>query len=214
MSKLMKELAEAVIEGEMDDVVELTEKAVEKEVDVAEIMNEGLLAGMDIVGQRFKVGDMFIPEVLGCAEAMKGAMVILKPLLAKSDVKSAGKFMIATVKGDLHDIGKNLVAMLFEGSGFDIVDLGIDIPVEDIIAAIKEHKPDVLGLSALLTTTMPKMAETINSLNEAGIRDQVKVLVGGAPVTKAWAEEIGADGYASNAAAAVEKGRELIETAA
>jgi corrinoid protein of di/trimethylamine methyltransferase len=210
MSKLMGKLAEAVIEGDLDDVVELTERAIEKEMDVAEIMNDGLLAGMDIVGQRFKVGDMFIPEVLGCAQAMKGAMEVLKPLLAQSDIKSSGKFMIATVKGDLHDIGKNLVAMLFEGSGFDVIDLGIDISVEDILKAVKEHKPDILGLSALLTTTMPKMAETINALNEAGIRDQVKVLVGGAPVTKIWADEIGANAYASNAAAAVEKGREML----
>ncbi len=206
----MGKLAEAVIEGDLDDVVELTERAIEKEMDVAEIMNDGLLAGMDIVGQRFKVGDMFIPEVLGCAQAMKGAMEVLKPLLAQSDIKSSGKFMIATVKGDLHDIGKNLVAMLFEGSGFDVIDLGIDISVEDILKAVKEHKPDILGLSALLTTTMPKMAETINALNEAGIRDQVKVLVGGAPVTKIWADEIGANAYASNAAAAVEKGREML----
>ncbi|GBC61408.1 methyltransferase [Desulfonema ishimotonii] len=214
MSKIFGQLAEAIIDGDMNEVMNLTQKGLDENLTVGDIMSQGLLAGMDVVGQRFKVGDMFIPEVLACAEAMKGAMELLRPLLAEGESQATGKFMIATVKGDLHDIGKNLVAMMFEGAGFDVIDLGIDIAVDDIIEAIKTHKPDVVGFSALLTTTMPKMAETVNALKEAGIRDQVKVLVGGAPVTKKYAEEIGADGYASNAAAAVDKGKELIGIAA
>jgi len=165
---------------------------------------------MDVVGQRFKANEMFIPEVLRCAKAMSGAMEILRPLLIESGAAMAGSMLIGTVKGDLHDIGKNLVGMMFEGAGFEVINLGIDVDVQQFVDAVKEHKPSIIGLSALLTTTMPKMGETINALKEAGIRDQVKVMIGGAPVTVAYAEEIGADGYASNAASAVEKGKELL----
>ena len=210
MSKILGQMAEAIIDGDADIIADQTRSALEEGIAVGDIMNNGLLAGMDVVGQRFKVGDMFIPEVLSSAEAMKSAMSILRPLLAESDTPQAGKFLIATVKGDLHDIGKNLVAMMFEGAGFEVVDMGIDIDVDAIVNAVKEHQPDLVGFSALLTTTMPKMAETVNALKEAGIREQVKVLVGGAPVTAKFAEEIGADGYASNAASAVDKGKELL----
>ena len=214
MANILGKIAEAIIEGNTDDIKDMMQKALDEGLTVADIMSQGLLAGMDVVGQRFKVGDMFIPEVLSSAEVMKSAMAIVRPLMTESDNAKSGKFLILTVKGDLHDIGKNLVAMLFEGAGFDVIDMGIDISVEDTVNAVKKHRPDLIGLSALLTTTMPKMAETINALKEAGIRDQVKVLVGGAPVTKIWAGEIGADGYASNAAAAVDVGKELIGIAA
>lgn len=214
MSTIYGKMAEAIIDGNADEVKALTEKALEENLAVADIMSQGLLAGMDVVGQRFKVGDMFIPEVLASADAMKKAMEILRPLLSEGEAQASGKFLIATVKGDLHDIGKNLVAMMFEGAGFEVIDLGIDIAVDDIVEAVKNQRPNLVGFSALLTTTMPRMAETINALKEAGIRDQVKVLVGGAPVTRKFAEEIGADGYASNAASAVDKGKELIGMAA
>jgi len=141
---------------------------------------------------------------------MSGAMEILRPLLIEGGVAMVGSIVIGTVKGDLHDIGKNLVGMMFEGAGFEVINLGIDVDVQQFVDAVKEHKPSIIGMSALLTTTMPKMGETVNALKEAGIRDQVKVMVGGAPVTTGFAEEIGADGYASNAASAVEKGKELV----
>jgi 5-methyltetrahydrofolate--homocysteine methyltransferase len=165
---------------------------------------------MDVVGQRFKANEMFIPEVLRCAKCMHGSMEILRPLLVETGVKTAGTFVIGTVKGDLHDIGKNLVGMMFEGAGFEVIDLGIDLDPQAFVDALKEHKASLFGMSALLTTTMPKMGETINAIKEAGIRDQVKIMVGGAPVTAAFAKEIGADAYASNAASAVDKGKELL----
>jgi methylmalonyl-CoA mutase cobalamin-binding domain/chain len=154
---------------------------------------------------------MFIPEVLRSAKTMHKAMEILRPILAQSEVQSQGTFLIATVEGDMHDIGKNLVAMMFEGAGFEVINLGIDQKAQAIVDAVKEKKPNILGLSALLTTTMPKMEETIKSLHEAGVRDQVKVMIGGAPVTAEYAEKIGADGYAPNAASAVDKAKELLQ---
>jgi 5-methyltetrahydrofolate--homocysteine methyltransferase len=173
-------------------------------------MNEGLVAGMDAVGQRWKAGKMFIPEVIRSAKAMSIAMDDLRPKLAAANVKTRGSFVIGTVLRDLHDIGKNLVAMMMEGAGFKVINLGIDLDPQVFVDAVKEHKPDVLGMSALLTTTMPQMGEVINALKEAGIRDQVKVMVGGAPVTEEFAEEIGADMYAANAAAAVDRVREMV----
>jgi corrinoid protein of di/trimethylamine methyltransferase len=176
-----------------------------------DILEQGLLAGMDVVGQRFKANEMFIPEVLRCAKCMHGAMEILRPLLVESGVRTAGTLVIGTVKGDLHDIGKNLVGMMFEGAGFKVVDLGIDQDPQAFVEALKEHQAELFGMSALLTTTMPKMGETINAIKEAGIRDQVKIMIGGAPVTAEYAKEIGADAYASNAASAVDKGKELLD---
>jgi methylmalonyl-CoA mutase cobalamin-binding domain/chain len=166
---------------------------------------------MDVVGKRFKANEMFIPEVLRCAKCMHGSMAILRPLLVETGVRTAGTLVLGTVKGDLHDIGKNLVGMMFEGAGFEVVDLGIDKEPQAFVDAIKAHSASLLGLSALLTTTMPKMGETINAIKEAGIRDQVKIMVGGAPVTAEFAHEIGADAYASNAASAVDKGKELLD---
>jgi corrinoid protein of di/trimethylamine methyltransferase len=210
MSELLGKMAESLIAGKIDEVVDLTKEALDGGAAPADILDQGLLAGMDVVGQRFKAEEMFIPEVLRCAKCMHGAMEILRPLLAETGAESIGTLIIGTVKGDLHDIGKNLVGMMFEGAGFNVVDLGIDKEPQVFVDAIKEHDAKLIGMSALLTTTMPKMGETINAIQEAGVRDQVKILVGGAPITAAFAEEIGADGYASNAASAVEKGKELI----
>jgi 5-methyltetrahydrofolate--homocysteine methyltransferase len=210
MSELLGKMAESLIAGKIDEVVTLTKEALDGGAAPADILDQGLLAGMDIVGQRFKAEEMFIPEVLRCAKCMHGAMDILRPLLAETGAESIGTLIIGTVKGDLHDIGKNLVGMMFEGAGFNVVDLGIDKEPQNFVDAIKEHNATLIGMSALLTTTMPKMGETINAIKEAGIRDQVKILVGGAPITSSFAEEIGADGYASNAASAVDKGKELM----
>jgi methylmalonyl-CoA mutase cobalamin-binding domain/chain len=166
---------------------------------------------MDVVGQRFKVGDMFIPEVLKSAKCMHGAMDLLRPLLTQSDQDGAGKVVIGTVQGDLHDIGKNLVRMMLEGSGFKVVDLGIDVKPEAFIEAVKEHQPDIMGMSALLTTTMPKMEETIKAIEEVGLRSQVKIMAGGAPVTQKFIDEIGADSYGPNAAVVVEEAKRLMQ---
>jgi 5-methyltetrahydrofolate--homocysteine methyltransferase len=210
MSELLGKITESLIAGNVDGVTELTKEALDGGSEAQDILEKGLLSGMDVVGQRFKANELFIPEVLRCAKAMSGAMEILRPLLIESGAAMIGSMLIGTVKGDLHDIGKNLVGMMFEGAGFEVINLGTDVEVQQFVDAVKEHKPSIIGLSALLTTTMPKMGETINALKEAGIRDQVKVMIGGAPVTVAFAEEIGADGYASNAASAVEKGKELL----
>ena len=210
MSELLGKITESLIAGNVDGVAELTKEALDGGSEAQDILEKGLLSGMDVVGQRFKANEMFIPEVLRCAKAMSGAMEILRPLLIESGAAMVGSLIIGTVKGDLHDIGKNLVGMMFEGAGFEVINLGTDVEVQQFVDAVKEHKPSIIGLSALLTTTMPKMGETIIALKEAGIRDQVKVMIGGAPVTVAFAEEIGADGYASNAASAVEKGKELL----
>jgi len=210
MSELLEKMAESLIAGKVDEVTDLTQQAIDANLSPKDILEKGLLAGMEVVGKRFKANEMFIPEVLRCAKCMHGAMEILRPLLAETGVETAGTFVIGTVKGDLHDIGKNLVGMMFEGAGFKVVDLGIDLEPAGFVEAIKEHKASLFGMSALLTTTMPKMAETINAIKEAGIRDQVKIMIGGAPVTAEFAKEIGADAYASNAASAVDKGKELI----
>ena len=210
MSELLGRMAESLIAGKVGEVKDLTQQALDANVSPKDILEKGLLAGMEVVGKRFKANEMFIPEVLRCAKCMHGAMEILRPLLAETGVETAGTFVIGTVKGDLHDIGKNLVGMMFEGAGFQVVDLGIDLTPAAFVEAIKKHQANLFGMSALLTTTMPKMAETINAIKEAGIRDQVKIMIGGAPVTAEFAKEIGADAYASNAASAVDKGKELL----
>jgi corrinoid protein of di/trimethylamine methyltransferase len=210
MSELLGKMAESLIAGKVDEVTDLTRQALDANVSSKDILEKGLLAGMEVVGKRFKANEMFIPEVLRCAKCMHGAMEILRPLLAETGVETAGTFVIGTVKGDLHDIGKNLVGMMFEGAGFKVVDLGIDLDPAAFVEAIKEHNANLFGMSALLTTTMPKMGETINAIKEAGLRDQVKIMIGGAPVTGEFAKEIGADAYASNAASAVDTGKELL----
>ena len=204
MSEILEQISTVVIEGDLDEIVDLTEDALDDGLTAKEILDSGLMAGMDHVGVEFKAGNMFVPEVLRSARTMQMAMDILKPLLAESGVKMVGKVLVGTVKGDLHDIGKNLVGMMCEGAGFEVKDIGKDIAPEAFIEAIKEFEPDIVGMSALLTTTMRVMEHTIKALEEAGLRDRVKVMVGGAPVTQAFADQIGADGYASNAASATD----------
>ena len=213
MSEILEQISAAVIEGNLDDIVDLTEDALDEDLSAEEILNKGLMPGMDYVGVEFKAGNMFVPEVLRSARTMLNSMGILKPLLAESGVQMVGKVLLGTVKGDLHDIGKNLVGMMCEGAGFEVKDLGKDVAPEAFVEAVKESEPDVVGMSALLTTTMRAMGNTINVLEEAGVRDKVKVMIGGAPVTQAFADKIGADGYASNAAAAVELAKKFVGAA-
>jgi 5-methyltetrahydrofolate--homocysteine methyltransferase len=210
MSEILSELSTAVIEGNLDDIEDLTQDALDDGLDAKQILDKGLMPGMDHVGVEFKAGNMFVPEVLRSARAMQASMAILKPLLAESGSKMTGKILLGTVKGDLHDIGKNLVAMMCEGAGFEVKDLGKDIEPEAFVQAVKEFEPDVLGMSALLTTTMRVMEHTIKALEEAGVRDKVKVMIGGAPVTQAFSDQIGADGYASNAASAADLAKKFV----
>jgi 5-methyltetrahydrofolate--homocysteine methyltransferase len=210
MSDALEQIAEKLYEGKNTEVAALTQQALDAGMTAAEILDGGLVMGMDRVGVDFKNGDLFVPEVLIAARAMHAGLDILRPLLAESDVPPTGKVVIGTVAGDLHDIGKNLVVMMLEGGGFDVVDVGIDIAPEKFVEAVKTEKPDLMGMSALLTTTMPSMEKTIDALVEAGVRDSVKVMIGGAPVTQSYADEIGADGYASDAASAVDLARALM----
>ena len=209
MSEILSAISTMVIEGNFGDILESTKQALDEGLDAEEILNKGLMPGMDHVGVEFKSGNMFVPEVLRSAKAMQESMELLRPLLAESGAKTAGKVVLGTVKGDLHDIGKNLVGMMCEGAGFEIVDLGKDVEPEAFVAAVKEHKPTILGMSALLTTTMRAMERTIKALEEAGVRDTVKIMIGGAPVTQDFADQIGADGYAANAASASEIARQF-----
>jgi 5-methyltetrahydrofolate--homocysteine methyltransferase len=210
MEEILEKIATMLISGNEAEVKTLTQEALNNGVGAKEILDKGLLAGMDVVGKRFKADEMFIPEVLLCARCMHGAMQILQPLLTEADAKGVGKFVIGTVEGDLHDIGKNLVAMMLQGAGFEVIDLGINLKPQVFVDAVKEHKPDIIGMSALLTTTMPKMAETIKALQEAGLRDKVKIMAGGAPVTRNFVKEIGGDAYGESAAIAAEKAKELL----
>ncbi len=213
MSEILSQISTAVIKGNLDDMVDLTEDALDEGLDAQEILNNGLMPGMDHVGVEFRAGNMFVPEVLRSARAMQSSMNILKPLLAESGVKMVGKVLLGTVKGDLHDIGKNLVGMMCEGAGFEVEDLGKDVAPEGFVEAVKQFEPDVVGMSALLTTTMRAMEHTIKALEEAGVRDKVKVMIGGAPVTQAFADQIGADGYASNAASAADMAKKFVSAA-
>jgi 5-methyltetrahydrofolate--homocysteine methyltransferase len=199
-----------VSEGKMDEVKKLTQEALERGESPDGILKQGLIQAMEQIGVRFKNGDIYIPEVLIAARAMHAGMAILKPILSKSNSPMAGKIVIGTVKGDLHDIGKNLVIMLLEGGGFEVVDLGVDVPPEKFMRSINEHHPQVVAMSALLTTTLKEMKNTIDALKQAGLKDRVKTIVGGAPLTERFAREIGADGYASDAASAVDKVKQLI----
>jgi len=210
MADILAAIASSLYDGEDETVACLVHQALEQGLTPAEILAGGLIAGMDVVGRDFKAGDLFVPEVLVAARAMHAGMAVLRPLLAQSDVPSVGRYVIGTVQGDLHDIGKNLVKMMLEGAGFETIDLGVDVAPADFVAAVREHQPQLLGLSALLTTTMPAMQRTIEALEQAGLRHTVKVMVGGAPVTAVYAEQIGADGYAPDAASAVELARHLV----
>jgi 5-methyltetrahydrofolate--homocysteine methyltransferase len=201
---VLKKIAAQLEKGDAPGVKALTEEAVALDVSAEDILNNGLVSGMNVVGTKFKNNEFFIPEVLIAARAMKAGMEIIKPLLAEAKVKSRGKVIIGTVKGDLHDIGKNIVSMMLEGAGFDVVNLGTDMTVEKIMEQMNKEKPDVLGMSALLTTTMVYMRDVIESLEKAGLKNSVKVIIGGAPITQSYANEIRADGYAPDAASAVD----------
>jgi 5-methyltetrahydrofolate--homocysteine methyltransferase len=206
----LKAISESIINGEAPKVKELVQKALNEGVDPKKILDEGLVAGMTVVGEKFKEGEFFVPEMLISARAMHYGMEIIKPAMVKAGSKLLAKFMIGTVKGDMHDIGKSLVAIMAEGSGFEVIDLGIDVSPEKFVEAVKEKQPQIVGLSALLTTTMTEMQTTIDALKHAGLRDKVKILVGGAPVTQVFADKIGADGYAAEASTAASKAKELV----
>ena len=207
----LKQIADSLIKGKAPEVKALVQKALDKGVDVEKVLNEGLVAGMSVVGAKFKANEFYIPEVLIAARAMKAGMGILRPILAEKNIKGVGTVVLGTVRGDLHDIGKNLVAMMLEGAGFEIIDLGVDVSPEKFIETAKEKKADLVGLSALLTTTMPSMKDVVKAVGDSGLKNKVKVMIGGAPLTQSYADEIGADGYAPDAASAVDKAKELLE---
>ena len=208
-----EELAAALINGKAPVVRELTEKALAAGERPGDILNKGLVAGMAVVGAKFKNDEFYVPEVLIAARAMRFGMEVLRPKLVETGVQPVARVAIGTVRGDLHDIGKNLVAMMMEGAGFEIVDLGVDVKPEQFVETVKERDARLVCLSALLTTTMPAMKETIQALQEAGLRTGVSVMIGGAPVTQSYADEIGADGYAPDAASAVDRANELLRVA-
>ncbi|MFA6611622.1 MAG: corrinoid protein [Bacilli bacterium] len=207
---ILTEISQYLQQGKAKDVKALVQKALEDHYSPQDILNEGMIAGMQIIGAKFKKNEVFVPEVLIAARAMNAGLEVLRPILIDSGVKPIGKAIICTVAGDLHDIGKNLVKMMFEGQGIECLDLGVDVHPTVIIEAIKQHKPDFVCLSALLATTMMGQKDVIEALKQAGLREQVKVLIGGAPVTMAFAEEIGADGYAMDAASAAELAKEIL----
>ena len=207
------QLKQAIIDGNADTTSALTQALLATGTPAKEILDEALLPGMEVVGERMRSGECFIPEVLLSARTMQGALDLLRPHMLAGESTSAGTVVIGTVEGDLHDIGKNLVGMMLQGAGFEVVNLGTGVTPAQFVAAVQEHKANLIGMSALLTTTLPKMVATIGALNEAGLRDSVKVMVGGAPVTQAYADEIGADGYGANAAAAVDRAKALAAVA-
>jgi 5-methyltetrahydrofolate--homocysteine methyltransferase len=207
VSDVLGKIKTAVIEHDVDGIVALTQQALKEGLTPKDVLDNGLVPGMDYVGVQFRKGDMFVPEVLFSARAMQTSLSMLKPLFAETGATMLGKVVLGTVKGDLHDIGKDLVGMMLEGAGFEVIDLGKDVAPEAFVRAVREHKPDVVGMSALLTTTMTAMGATIKALQEAGLRSQIKVIVGGAPLTTDFAQRIGADGYGASAPAAVDLAR-------
>jgi corrinoid protein of di/trimethylamine methyltransferase len=210
---MKEQLTQALIAGNGETVNALTTALLASGTSAREILDEALLPGMEVVGERMRKGECFIPEVLLSARTMQGALDLIRPHLGEGEGAGLGTIVIGTVEGDLHDIGKNLVAMLLQGAGFTVVNLGTGVKSADFVAAVKEHSPVIVGMSALLTTTLPHMAETIAALKDAGLRDSVKVMIGGAPVTQAFADELGADGYGANAGMAVERAKALATSA-
>ncbi|MCL2407630.1 MAG: corrinoid protein [Defluviitaleaceae bacterium] len=210
MSTILQEISTALQSGKAKVVTELIDKAISEGVNAQEILEQGLLAGMDIVAVKFKNNEVYVPEVLIAARAMNAGTAILKPHLAESGAKPLGKAVIGTVKGDLHDIGKNLVRMMFEGKGIEVVDLGVDVSAEQFVEACKNEKPDILAMSALLTTTMSEMPKIVDALTAAGIREDVYVMVGGAPLTEGFSQSVGADAYTPDAATAAEVAKQAI----
>ncbi|HEW91283.1 MAG TPA: cobalamin-binding protein [Thermotogaceae bacterium] len=208
----IEKLRESVINFQIKEVPELTKKALEEGHNALEILNEGLIKAMEVVGEKYEKQEYFLPELLAAAQSMYASLDILKPLLAKSGkIEKVGKVVLGTVKGDLHDIGKNILKMMFEGANFEVIDLGRDVPAEKFVEAVEKEHPQFIGMSALLTTTMLQMKEVIEKLKENGLRDKVKIMVGGAPVTEEYAKEIGADIYADNASEAVRIAKGLVK---
>jgi 5-methyltetrahydrofolate--homocysteine methyltransferase len=207
---LLNELRASIVDGNPEAAGEITRKALQAGEKAENILREALISGIHEVGEKFGRDEIYLPELLVAGLAMKEAVAVLKPLLADRGVKTMGRALIATVRGDLHDIGKNLVAMMLEGAGFEVIDLGIDIPPEKIVKAAREYQAQLICLSSLLTTTMPAMKEIIQEMKKAGLREKVKIMVGGAPVTQRFADEIGSDGYAPDAPSAVKKAKEIL----
>jgi len=202
MEEIIQKISESVLEGDREMAMEAVQEAIDAKVPAEKILKEGMMTAMSEAGKLFEEGEYFVPELLVAARAMQGGMELLKPLLVAEDVEPVGKVVIGTVKGDLHDIGKNLVGMMLEGAGFEVIDLGTDVDAEKFVEAVKTNNAQMVGMSALLTTTMSNMPSTIEALKQAGLRDSVKVMVGGAPVTETYAQQIGADGYAPDASQA------------
>ena len=208
--KELQELALLLEQGQAQKVADLTQQLVDAGISPQTILNDGLIVGMAVVGEKMRSGDMYLPEVLQSAGAMHGSLKILKPHLAREGAQSRAKVLLGTVKGDMHDIGKNLVGIMLQGAGFDIVDLGLNVPPQKFIEAITTHQPAIIGLSAMLTTTMMNMKTILEAISEAGLRSKVKIIIGGAPVSQKFADEIGADGYARDAVLAVDKVKQLL----
>jgi 5-methyltetrahydrofolate--homocysteine methyltransferase len=210
----MQAIAAALIDGDNERVSQLTREALDAGIEALEVMDDGLIAGMAIVGIKFRQNFIFVPEVLACARAMKAGMAHIEPILSAAGIKPVGKVVMGTVKGDLHDIGKNLCIMMLRGAGFEVIDLGVDISADKFMEAVEEHEVPLMGMSALLTTTMPNMGKTIEAFIDADLRDQVKIMVGGAPVTQDFADDMGADGYGKDAMACVALAKRLLGIAA
>jgi len=207
---VLEEMQENVVAGNESKVVELTQKALDEGLAPEKILNDGFVPGMEIVGRKFQENEIYVPEMLMSARAMKAGMKLLEPFLTEAGIEPIGKIVIGTVKGDLHDIGKNLVAMMLEGGGFEVIDAGVDISAQKFMDLVKEKKPDILCLSALLTTTMGEIKNVIDAFKENGLRNDIKIMVGGAPLTDDYSKEIGADGYSPDAASAVDIAKELL----
>lgn len=210
----MQAIAAALIDGDNERVNQLTREALDEGIEALEVMDDGLIAGMAIVGIKFRQNFIFVPEVLACARAMKAGMAHIEPILSAAGIKPVGKVVMGTVKGDLHDIGKNLCIMMLRGSGFEVIDLGVDTSADKFMEAVEEHEVPLMGMSALLTTTMPNMGKTIEAFIDANLRDRVKIMVGGAPVTQEFADDMGADGYGKDAMACVGLAKRLLGVAA
>jgi corrinoid protein of di/trimethylamine methyltransferase len=210
MTDILETIKETVVSGKFREIEAQVQKAIDDGIDLNRIINEALISAMDVVGKRFAEGDIYVPEMLVSARTMKLGLELIKPILGSVEAENQGTILIGTVKGDLHDIGKNLVTMMLEGAGFKVVDLGVDVKIDNLMETLKREKADILGLSALLTTTMPEMQKVIEALQSEGLRDRVKVLVGGAPIDQKFAEQIGADGYGEDAVEAVQLARQLV----
>jgi 5-methyltetrahydrofolate--homocysteine methyltransferase len=210
MKDTMKSIYDGVINGEQDAVTSAVRSALDAKVDPGTILNDGMISAMTEVGRLFEAGEYYVPEMLIAARAMKSGMALLRPALIAANVQPIGKIVVGTVQGDLHDIGKNLVAMMLEGAGFEVIDLGVDVPPAKFVEAVKSHKPQLIGMSALLTTTMPNMKTTVDALNAAGVRGDVRVMIGGAPVTEKYAREIGADLFSPDASSAARRAKEAL----